>query len=93
MSPSKQASLGLRVSGVVFALVSIAHLARLWSGVELQIGAYRVGFNVSAAAIFISAALGLWLWKLAVCLDRSAAPPVHRGDLTGANPTGGVFPG
>ena len=78
MTTSKQAVLGLRVASWVFAIVAIAHLARWCTGWNVQVGAYGVGLNVSAAAVFLSLGFSLWLWKLAVSLNRPStwsAPP------------------
>jgi hypothetical protein len=74
MSASEQASLGLRVASGVFGLASGAHLLRLWSGWNIQVGDYQMGVGASAAAIFLSAGLSLWLRKLAVGLERPARP-------------------
>lgn len=79
MTALKQAGLGLRLASFVFAAVAVAHGARWWLGWEARIGAYDVGLNVSAAAAFITAGLSLWLWKLAVKLDRPA-PGAVPGD-------------
>lgn len=66
----QQARIGLRVASAFFALLSGAHLIRAWSGWEIRIGAYSVGFEASAVAFLVTAGMGLWFWKLAVGIDE-----------------------
>lgn len=74
MNRVRQASLGLRIASAMFALVSVAHLVRLWSDVEIRVGGYKVGAGVSVAFVLVAAGLSLWLRKLAVGLDHPPPP-------------------
>ena len=90
MTPVRQARLGLQVASMMFAAVSIAHLIRLWSDIDFQIGGHQLGFGVSLAAILVSAGLSLWLRKLALGLTRepmSLAPPAEPAEKEYANST------
>jgi hypothetical protein len=55
--------------------VSAAHVGRLWSRFEVKIAGHEVGIGASVALFLIAGAISLWLWRLAVGLDRSIAPP------------------
>lgn len=75
MSPSRQASVGLRVASVVFAFVGLAHAVALWFGMVLQIGDTRVGPAPRIVVILVTAVLSFWLWQLAAALEKPASPP------------------
>jgi hypothetical protein len=57
--------LGLRVAGILFGLVMIAHLLRIFLGVDVQIGGREVAMWPSWVAVVITGALATWMWKLA----------------------------
>jgi hypothetical protein len=57
--------LGLRVAGVIFGLISIAHLIRLIVRPEVLVCGYLVPLWPSVPAFLILGGLSLWLWKLA----------------------------
>jgi uncharacterized membrane protein YccC len=55
---------GLRISSVIFALVCLAHIVRLWEKWDVRIGPYEFGHVSSLVAIVISAVASVWLWSL-----------------------------
>ena len=57
--------LGLRVSGTVFGLISVAQLARFVARIEVIAAGYQIPLWPSALAFVILGALSLWMWKLA----------------------------
>lgn len=58
-------TLGLRVAGAVFGLVSIAQLLRLLLRLEVLVAGYAVPLWLSGLAFIVLAGLSLWMWKLA----------------------------
>ena len=61
----KSQILGLRISSVIFGLISIAHLIRLIVRAEMLVCGYLVPLWPSAPAFLILGGLSLWLWRLA----------------------------
>jgi hypothetical protein len=64
-------TVGLRVAGVVFALVCIAQLARLLAGAEVLVAGYSVPLWPSAIAAVMAGGLSYWMWKLSAGRDGS----------------------
>jgi hypothetical protein len=64
------------VSAPIFAVVALAHLARIINRWTVQIGPYKVSMNVSCAALVVSALLTiLGLYAItAVAAARRNAP-------------------
>jgi hypothetical protein len=58
-------STGLRVASLVFALITIGHVARLIKHAQVTIGSHSIPLWFSVAAAIIGAVLSLWMWKLA----------------------------
>ena len=56
---------GLRVAGVVFALMAIAQLARLVIRPEVLVAGHPMPLWPSVLAFIVLGALSLWMWKLA----------------------------
>ena len=56
---------GLRVSSVIFGLISLSHIVRLGAQVGIVIGGYHLGQIPSFIAIAITGGLSIWLAKLA----------------------------
>jgi hypothetical protein len=73
----KSQSVGLRVSSVIFGLVALVHLARIFRKTDVAVGSHHLGPMLSWIAIVVSAALCVWLWKLAgpCCAQEPKAPP------------------
>ncbi len=53
----------LFTAGFVFAVVAIAHLARVFMGSTLLIGNLNVPVWLSIAAFFIAGSLSFWMFK------------------------------
>jgi hypothetical protein len=60
----KSQTTGLKVASVIFALVCLVHILRLIMGFQISIGNQYFGPHLSIAAIIVTGALSLWLWKL-----------------------------
>ena len=60
---------GLRIAGLIFALIAIVHVIRLIVGLQIQIGAQTIPMWPSVVAAVVFGVLGLWFWRLA---NRSA---------------------
>ena len=56
--------LGLRVAGLIFALVCLAHLPRIAAQVEIQIGGRVIPMWPSVVGAIVAAALSVWLWRI-----------------------------
>ncbi len=56
--------LGLRASSVIFALVCLGHLVRLWARWEVHVGPVEFGPVASIITVVITALLSVWLWSL-----------------------------
>jgi hypothetical protein len=48
------------VSALIFAIVALAHLARLLNRWPVVIGPYQVSMNVSWVALVVSALIAIW---------------------------------
>jgi hypothetical protein len=57
--------LGLRVAGVVFALLSLGQLARLILQPRILVAGYEMPLWPSALALVILGGLSFWMWRLA----------------------------
>ena len=52
------------VSGALFALVALAHLARILSGMPVTVDAYDVPMFVSLFGLVVPAALAFWALRI-----------------------------
>ena len=52
------------VSGVLFALVALAHLLRIVYGLPVQVDEYAVPMLVSWVGFVVPAALAIWAYRL-----------------------------
>jgi hypothetical protein len=59
--PNKQYCI---VSGVLFSLVSVAHLLRIVYGISVQVDEYSVPMLVSWIGFIVPAALAVWAFRL-----------------------------
>lgn len=57
---------GLRVAGVVFGLVGLAHLLRLIAGIPMTIGGFAFSTPFTVAAFLVPGCLSIWLWMLSL---------------------------
>jgi len=72
----KMQSVGLRVASVIFGLVCLGHLLRVFLRLDVHIGGLYVHRWMSAVAVVITALLSVWLWLLA---RPSAGPTPEPG--------------
>jgi len=56
--------IGLRVAGVVFALVCVAQLLRLALHADVQVAGHTVPLWPSIVAVIVSGGLSCWMWTL-----------------------------
>ena len=56
----------LYISATIFALVGIAHLARLIRGFPVHVGGYFVPAEISWIGLAVALALAVWGFKLAL---------------------------
>ena len=56
--------MGLRVASLVFALVAIFHIIRLFRHTAVTVGSHVVPMGLSWAAIVLGVVLCLWMWRL-----------------------------
>lgn len=52
------------VSGVLFALVALAHLLRIIYGMSIQVDEYAVPMAVSWVGFVVPAGLSLWAFRI-----------------------------
>lgn len=53
------------LSGVLFALVALAHLIRIINGMSVQVDDYLVPMSVSWIGTVVPAALAVWAFQIA----------------------------
>ena len=58
-------TIGLRISSVIFGLISLGHIARLWGRVDIVIGSHHLERSWSWISIIVTGLLAIWLAKLA----------------------------
>jgi hypothetical protein len=70
-------AIGLRVASVIFGLMGLGHLIRIFACTHLQVGSCLIGRRWSVAAVIVLGALCVWLWMLAskACKAKDEAPP------------------
>lgn len=59
--------IALRLAGVIFLLVSLAHLLRLVFRVEVTVGAFTCPLWISAVGAAVLFVLALWMFKASRC--------------------------
>jgi len=55
--------LALKVAGVIFFIVAVAHLLRVIFNLELIVGSFAVPIWTSVAGFIFALALALWMFK------------------------------
>ncbi len=55
---------GLRVASVVFGLVCLGHLWRLYAHANIRIGDHFVPMWASVLGLIIAGGLSIWMWRL-----------------------------
>jgi len=58
-------TVGLRVAGVIFALVCLVQLLRLVTRVDVLVAGYVVPLWPNAIAAIVAGGLSFWMWRLA----------------------------
>jgi hypothetical protein len=56
---------GLRVASVVFGLMALAQLVRLWIRPDVLVAGYSMPLWPSVLALILLGGLSVWLWNLA----------------------------
>ena len=76
----KSRTVGLRVSCLIFALICLAHVARLGTRTDVIVAGHHFGSNWSVVAVVISGVLSIWLAKLSGpwCSEISMTPGPKR---------------
>ncbi|MFI5358324.1 MAG: hypothetical protein ACHQ4G_13415 [Opitutales bacterium] len=64
---------GLRTASVIFGLVSLAHLVRLFVRFPVVIGSYSVPVWLSGVAFVVMGLLSWWMYKLVRVTSPAAA--------------------
>jgi hypothetical protein len=67
---------GLRVSSVIFGLVCLAQVARLFAGTPVTVGGHHLGVTASWLCLGATGGLAIWLARLAGpwCEEMREAP-------------------
>jgi uncharacterized membrane protein YecN with MAPEG domain len=55
---------GLRVASVIFGVVAIAHIVRLFKHAPITFGSHTVPMSLSWVALIVAGVLCIWMWKL-----------------------------
>ena len=55
---------GLRVASVIFGLVTIAHIVRLFNHAKISVASHVIPIEVSWIGIIVFGLLCVWMWKL-----------------------------
>jgi hypothetical protein len=58
-------TVGLRISSVIFGLISLGLIARLWARHEIVVGSYHFGRTPSWTVIIVAGGLAIWMAMLA----------------------------
>lgn len=62
---------GLRIAATIFGIVSLAHLWRVLTHLDIRVGTHDIPQWLSVVAVIGAGALCLWLWRLSTKLDRA----------------------
>ncbi|MGZ4985584.1 MAG: hypothetical protein ACXV8A_05795 [Chthoniobacterales bacterium] len=64
-------AVGLKLSALIFAVVTLAHGWRLIKGSEVIVGSHHIPLMLSVVAVVVGAILSIWMWKLSSHATRS----------------------
>jgi hypothetical protein len=56
--------IGLRVASVIFGLVTLAHIVRLFRHSKITFATHVIPMEVSWIGIIVFGVLCIWMWKL-----------------------------
>jgi hypothetical protein len=59
---------GLRVASLVFALVAIFHVVRLFKHTVVIVGSHMIPMGLSWIATIVAAVLCIWMWRLSAAM-------------------------
>jgi len=60
----KAKDIGLRIAGTIFAIVALAHLARLLTSASVLIANWAFPLWMSIVGFIVPGFLSFWLWQL-----------------------------
>lgn len=63
-------TVGLRVAGTIFGLMSLAQLLRWIIRLEIRLAGHFVPMRLSLVAFLVLAGLSAWLWSLSGRADK-----------------------
>jgi hypothetical protein len=55
---------GLRVASVIFGLVTIAHILRVFKHAKINVASHVIPLEVSWIGIIVFGVLCIWMWRL-----------------------------
>ena len=55
---------GLRVASVIFGLVTLAHIVRLFKHAKISVASHTIPIEVSWIGIIVFGLLCIWMWRL-----------------------------
>jgi hypothetical protein len=61
---SKDKNVGLATAAVLFALVALIHLYRVFTHLSVAVGGCEIPIAASVAAFIVLGALSVWLWRM-----------------------------
>jgi hypothetical protein len=56
--------MGLRIASLIFGLVAILHVVRLFRHTAVTMGSHVVPMGLSWVALVVGAILCIWMWRL-----------------------------
>lgn len=55
---------GLRVASMIFGIVTIFHIVRLFKHAAVTVGSHTIPMGLSWVAIIVGLVLCIWMWQL-----------------------------
>lgn len=55
---------GLRVASIVFAILALGHVVRLYKHANVLVGTHQIPMGLSWVALIVAGGLCIWLWRL-----------------------------
>jgi hypothetical protein len=56
--------MGLRIASLIFALVAVFHIVRLFKHTAVTVGSHVVPMGLSWAGVVVGIVLCIWMWRL-----------------------------
>jgi hypothetical protein len=60
--------MGLRIASLIFGLVAIFHVIRLFRHTAVTVGSHVVPTGLSWAGLIVGAVLCIWMWRLSAAM-------------------------